>query len=69
MSRMHLPDDKMEVTWEDFGKWIQELPEDIKTKQVWFIDLGKMYKGKPIDFSFSPTKEFVGMVVLPDEET
>lgn len=63
-----LPDEKMEVTLEDFANWLLQLPEEIRTKQIWYIDIGKMYKGKPVDFDFSPSKSHVALEELLDEE-
>jgi hypothetical protein len=68
MTRHHLPEDKMEVTWEDFANWILTLPEEIQSKQIWYIDIGALYKGRPIDFVASPTKAFIGLEELNDSE-
>lgn len=58
---MSNPNDETELnmTVEEFAQWLLELPPDIRQKQIWFIDITRPYKGKPLNVEESPTGEYV----------
>jgi hypothetical protein len=56
-----LPEETQHMTLEDFAIWILALPKDIKGKQIWFIDIGTQYKGKPLNMEVSPSGTHVSI--------
>lgn len=57
-----------DTTYEEFANWLLQLPDEIKLKKIWYIDLNQMYKSKPVDFLPSPSKEFLGLEELSEDE-
>lgn len=55
------PKDDMDTTWEGFAEWILSLPEELKGAKIWYADLGTLWKGKPLEFEYSPSREWVGI--------
>lgn len=46
-----------EFTVESFAQWMLTLPDEIKKKKIWYIDITRPYKGKGlwVDENFSKT--------------
>jgi hypothetical protein len=49
------PETTQNLTVEDFANWLLALPSDIRKKQIWYIDIGMQYKGKPLLVDTSPS--------------
>jgi hypothetical protein len=60
-SQMQLPIEELKMTLEDFAKWILELPDETKKKQIWFIDITAPYRGKPLEMDESPSGTHVSI--------
>lgn len=52
---------ELDMTVEDFAKWLLELPADIRKKKIWFIDVVRPYKGKPLVVEDSKSKAFISI--------
>ena len=57
-----------DTTYEEFANWLLQLPVEIRSKKIWYVDLNLMYKSKPVDFVASPSKEYLGLEELHDSE-
>jgi hypothetical protein len=52
---------EIEMTIEDFADWLKALPEDTRSKRIWFIDITFPWKGKPLIVEESPSKSHISI--------
>lgn len=53
---------------EEFAQWLLSLPDDVKKKKIWFIDINQPYKGKGLWFDDSFSDKFVSIEDCLDQD-
>ena len=59
-------EEELDMTVEDFANWLLALPEEYKTKKIWFIDISMPYKDKPLEVESSPSGSHISIVDSKD---
>lgn len=56
-------------TVEEFANWLLALPDDVKRKKIWFIDVNQPYKGKGLWVDNSFSEKFISVEDAHDDGT